>query len=85
MLHAKVAVVDGARCTVGSCNLDMRSRLHAEEVNAVVIGAMVASRLQSVIESDIKRSRPILFSEWRNRPIAERGLEWTVTRFKYWL
>ena len=37
LLHAKSVVVDGTVSIVGSANLDMRSFLHNDEVNAIVI------------------------------------------------
>ena len=41
LLHAKTAVIDGVWSTVGSTNLDWRSFLHNQEVNAVVLGTGV--------------------------------------------
>ena len=38
LLHAKTAVIDGVWSTIGSTNLDWRSFLHNQEVNAVVLG-----------------------------------------------
>jgi cardiolipin synthase len=39
LMHSKTALVDGVWSTVGSTNLDWRSFLHNQEVNAVVLGA----------------------------------------------
>ena len=39
LLHAKTAVIDGVWATVGSTNLDWRSFLHNQELNAVILGA----------------------------------------------
>lgn len=52
LLHAKTAVIDGALSTVGSANLDMRSFLHNNEVNAVVVGTDFGRRLEQVFEKD---------------------------------
>jgi len=39
LLHAKTAVIDGVWSCVGSTNLDWRSFLHNDELNAVILGA----------------------------------------------
>ncbi|MGO4304395.1 phospholipase D-like domain-containing protein [Cupriavidus sp. RAF12] len=44
LLHSKTAVIDGVWSTIGSINLDWRSFLHNEEVNAVVLGQVSAHR-----------------------------------------
>ena len=38
LLHAKTALIDGVWSRIGSTNLDWRSFLHNDEVNAVVLG-----------------------------------------------
>jgi len=48
LLHAKTAVVDGVWSTVGSTNLDWRSFLDNDEVNAVVIGRDFGTRMQAM-------------------------------------
>src|SRR5262249_48947359 len=42
LLHAKTLVVDTALSMVGSANFDMRSFLHNNEVNAVIVGTEFA-------------------------------------------
>ena len=44
LLHSKTALIDGVWSTVGSTNLDWRSFLHNQEVNAVVLGADFGAR-----------------------------------------
>ena len=51
MVHAKTAVIDGIWSTVGSSNLDYRSFIHNDEVNAVVVGANFAKELEAVSRS----------------------------------
>lgn len=85
MLHAKVAVIDGCWCMVGSYNLDVRSLLHAEEANALIVHRGLAKRLEEVFESDIRRSEPMQLGEWQKRPWVHRFMQGTVHRFQYWL
>jgi cardiolipin synthase A/B len=44
VMHAKTAVIDGVWSTIGSSNLDWRSFLHNDEINAVVLGGEFAPR-----------------------------------------
>ena len=41
LLHAKTAVIDGVWATVGSTNLDWRSFLHNDEVDAAILGRVL--------------------------------------------
>jgi cardiolipin synthase len=52
LLHAKSVVIDGSVSIVGSANLDMRSFLHNDEVNAIVIDRDVGQRMEQVFERD---------------------------------
>jgi cardiolipin synthase len=84
-LHAKIAVIDHYWCTVGSYNLDVRSLLHAEEVNAVILGKRFAAQLEALFQADIMRSMQVLLSDWRKRPWSQRMLQSLAHRFRYWL
>lgn len=54
-LHAKVAVIDGRWCTVGSSNLDPLSLLLAKEANLVIHDAAFAQSLRSEVLKSIER------------------------------
>jgi cardiolipin synthase len=85
LLHAKTAVVDTALSMVGSANLDMRSFLHNNEVNAIVIGADFARKLETVFERDLRDTRELQLSSWRDRPLLEKLKEFGSSLFSYWL
>jgi cardiolipin synthase A/B len=85
MLHAKTAVIDGIWSTVGSSNLDYRSFIHNHEVNAVVVGEKFGRTMETLFESDMKRSREITLEEWRNRPWLDRIKEQLSRLAQYWL
>ncbi len=72
MLHAKTAVIDGVWSTVGSTNLDWRSLLYNDEINAVVLGPEFAGRMAAVFRGDLADSEEITLEKWRNRPIEDR-------------
>jgi cardiolipin synthase A/B len=85
LLHAKSVVIDGTVTIVGSANLDMRSFLHNEEVNAVVIDRDVGQRMEQVFEKDQKAARPLDLARWEHRSAWQRFKEFWVSLFKYWI
>ena len=85
LLHSKTAVIDGVWSTVGSSNLDWRSFVHNQEVNAVVLGADFARQMHAVFERDLNASREITLAEWRQRPLNRRLAEMFARLWSYWL
>ena len=85
LLHAKTAVIDGVWSTVGSTNLDWRSFLHNQEVNAVVLGAEFGQRMRAAFEADLAESTPIALAEWRRRTLDLRVKEALARLWQYWL
>jgi cardiolipin synthase A/B len=72
ILHAKTATVDGVWSTVGSTNLDWRSLLYNDEINAVVLGADFADQMNAVFRQDLAESDEITRDSWHRRSIEER-------------
>jgi cardiolipin synthase len=85
MLHAKTAVIDGVWSTIGSTNLDMRSFLHNDEINAVVLSVDFAERMDELFRRDLEESVEITSEQWRKRGLRQRMREWTARIFEYWL
>lgn len=85
LLHAKSVVVDGTVSIVGSANLDMRSFLHNDEANAIVISRDFGERMEQVFEKDQRASRPVDLKRWEKRSWWRRMKEFTVRLFGYWL
>jgi cardiolipin synthase len=75
LLHAKSALIDGVWSTVGSTNLDWRSFLHNDEVNAVVLGQEFGAQMQAMFEADLAASQPITLEAWEGRPLSDRLME----------
>lgn len=67
LLHAKTAVIDGVWSTVGSSNLDWRSALDNDEVNAVVLGREFAQQMQAMFAKDLEASQAIDLESWQRR------------------
>jgi cardiolipin synthase len=85
LLHAKSMAIDTALSMVGSANFDMRSFLHNNEVNAVVVGSDFAQRLEALFERDLRDTRELKLQSWRQRPWLDRFKERASSLFSYWL
>jgi cardiolipin synthase len=76
VLHAKTAVIDGAWSVVGSSNLDWRSVIFNNEIDALILSAAFAKKMEAMFRDDIAASREIDAQQWAHRPLAERLDEW---------
>jgi len=85
VLHAKTAVIDGIWSTVGSSNLDYRSFLHNDELNAVVFGTRFGKQMEDQYRADLKDSKILTLQAWRERPIRNRLKELFSRLFQYWI
>ncbi|MBA2690700.1 MAG: cardiolipin synthase [Burkholderiales bacterium] len=85
MLHAKTAVIDGVWSTVGSTNMDWRSFLHNDEVNAIVLGEDFAKQMNDMFKADLANSKPVDPQQWQRRAIPERAKELLARLWAYWL
>jgi cardiolipin synthase len=72
LLHSKTAIIDGVWSTIGSTNLDWRSFLYNDEVNAVILGQEFGTQMQAMFEKDLASSSPITLEQWDERPIGMR-------------
>ena len=85
ILHSKTALIDGVWATVGSTNLDWRSFLHNQELNAVVLGADFGKQVQGMFDKDLAASDPITLEQWQRRPLDLRLKELFARTWAYWL
>jgi cardiolipin synthase A/B len=85
LLHAKSVVIDGALSIVGSANLDMRSFVHNDEVNAIVISRDFGRRMEQIFRRDEQASRPLDLDTWKQRPLWQRMKELGAKMMGYWL
>jgi cardiolipin synthase A/B len=75
LLHVKTAIVDGVWSCVGSSNLDWRSAIDNDEINAVIVGRAFGAQMQAAYAKDIEASNAIDLATWRHRPIQARFKE----------
>jgi cardiolipin synthase len=85
LLHSKTALIDGVWSTVGSTNLDWRSFLHNEEVNAVILGQEFGAQMRAMFETDLAASSLITPEQWEQRSIGNRLKETLARMWEYWL
>jgi len=76
LLHSKTAVIDGVWSTVGSTNLDWRSFLDNDEVNAVILGRDFAAQMQAMFDKDLAASQRIEPAAWAKRSVEFKLKEW---------
>lgn len=76
-LHAKVAVFDCCRASVGSSNIDPFSLLLAREANVFVDDARFAGELRASLDEAIRGgARPLPQLEWQRRSLWRRAWNW---------
>jgi len=85
LLHSKTALIDGVWSTIGSTNLDWRSFLHNEELNAVILGQEFGAQMQAMFETDLASSGIITPEQWEQRSIGDRMKETLARVWEYWL
>ncbi len=85
VLHSKTAVIDGVWSSIGSTNLDWRSFLHNDEINAVILAPEFARQMESMFEQDLAASTRITVEAWARRPLQYRLKEWSARVWRYWL
>lgn len=84
-LHAKTALIDGVWSTIGSTNLDWRSFLNNQEINAVILGQDFGAQMQALFEKDQDSSKLVTLDEWRKRSIGARIKERAARLWARWL
>jgi cardiolipin synthase len=85
LLHAKTAVIDGVWSTVGSTNLDWRSFMDNDEINAVILGRDFAAQMAAMFAADLAASKAIDPTTWHDRPLQFKLKEWLANWLERWL
>jgi cardiolipin synthase len=84
-IHAKTAVIDGIWSTVGSSNLDLRSFLHNDDVNAVIFSQAFGQEMERQFERDLEECSAIGHEEWKQRSFWERLKQRVCSWCSYWI
>ncbi|GAB3247136.1 phospholipase D-like domain-containing protein [Chitinimonas naiadis] len=85
LLHAKTAIVDGVWSSLGSTNLDWRSFVHNNELNAEILSTDFAAQMLQMFQRDQAESVEIGSKDWSDRSVGQRMKEWTARLLAYWL
>jgi cardiolipin synthase len=75
VLHAKTAVIDGAWSAVGSSNLDWRSTVWNNEIDAIILSPDFGRQMEALFTADVAASRTVTLEAWRDRGLVERVRE----------
>lgn len=84
VLHAKTAVADGVRATIGTANLDYRSLFINYELNLFTDQPPVPRALQKHFQADLGAADEILPALWSRRPRARllsEAIGWSMRRW----
>ena len=85
LLHAKTAMIDGVWSSVGSSNLDWRSFMDNDEVNAMILGRDFSLQMAAMFALDQAASLPIDPQTWADRPLTFKLKEWLARLWERWL
>ena len=85
VLHAKTAVIDGVWSAVGSSNLDWRSVVFNNEIDAIILGPHFGQQMEELFQHDEAESIEIDPAKWRHRPLGERLHEFGARIFDVFL
>ena len=84
-LHAKSVVIDGAVSIIGSANLDMRSFIHNDEANAIIVSREIGRRMDEAFKRDMNNAHAIELDKWENRSVWQRLKELGARMMSFWL
>ena len=82
ILHAKTAVIDGAWSAVGSSNLDWRSTVWNNEIDAIILSAEFGTRMEALFQDDLSASKAIDLAAWQRRGLGTRMRELKAQLFR---
>jgi cardiolipin synthase len=85
MFHAKTAVIDGNRATIGTANMDYRSFLLNYELNLITRDEPLCRQLQDQFEQDLTESAEITRQVWEQRKWQEYFFETIGWLGRKWL
>ena len=83
LIVTTVTTIDGVWTTIGSSNLDRRSVVFNNEVDAVIFGRETAAAARAIFDHDIGRSREITLDTWRRRPFSEKLYEFYARTWEF--
>ncbi|QPA30862.1 cardiolipin synthase [Thermaerobacillus caldiproteolyticus] len=83
--HAKIMVIDGECCDIGTANFDKRSFFLNSEIHCYIYDQKFVQQVKNAIQQDLARSERLTLDFWRHRTIWQRGKESISTLISGWL
>ena len=74
-----------ATSVVGSSNLDRRSVVFNNEIDAIILGRDTAGQVEAILRQDMAMSHEITLAAWQRRSVAERWDEIKARLWQYWM
>ena len=71
-LHSKVFIVDDHLCSVGTCNMDIRSFHLHYEINAMIYSDAITGDLKKQFHRDREECREVTLEDFKNLGLARR-------------
>ena len=85
VLHSKLAVVDGVWTAIGSSNLDRRSVVFNNEVDAIILGADTAAQVEALLQRDMAMSTPVTLQAWEHDRSTSAWTRLKARLWQYWM
>ncbi len=82
ILHAKTAVIDGAWSAIGSSNLDWRSTVWNNEIDAIILDVEFGKKMEKLFKADLASSKTVEISAWQHRSLGKRIQELKAQLFE---
>lgn len=82
--HAKVIVIDGEFCDIGSANMDYRSIHINFEINCFIYDQVFIQEVEETIRKDIEQSKELTLEDLEQITISEKikqGVGWVLRKF----
>jgi cardiolipin synthase len=83
--HAKVTTIDGVWTAIGSSNLDRRSVVYNNEIDAIILGAATGAQVDAMLRREMDRAEPITLHGWERRSLHEHIGEWAARAWERYM
>ncbi|MFX3622660.1 MAG: cardiolipin synthase [Ectobacillus sp.] len=83
--HAKIVMVDGQICDIGTANFDLRSLFINHEINCIIHDKAFIEVVQKEVNQDLENSRLLSLDDLSALPFYKRGKEWLATIVSFFL
>lgn len=83
--HAKIILIDGRICDIGTANFDYRSFKLNYEINCFIYDQAFIQKTERIIQIDINRSTQLFLEEMDDPPLSIRVKEWAGMLLKSFL